>query len=186
MGQELQGLFLKSRSSFYRAKNLTTLKKVSDLKNSALYKALRSGVLKKKPTLFPKSSLLVPFDNSLTPLLGVWKKLGLGLSEREASFFASTGGPSFLTLMKTVSILEKTSIVVYGTTRASTKKNQALVEGPLALLKGNSNQGTSPSEGGDLILNYIVEDGFMELWPSVDLRPMVLTLVVFNPSVYFV
>lgn len=185
LGQELGSLFLRSRASFYKAKNLATLKKIAKLKTGPLYKALRSKILKKRAILFPKSDLLVPFENPLYPLLGFWEKFGLNLSERESSFFSSAKAPSFSTLVKTVSVLEKASLVIYGTAKASTKKNQALVEGPLALLKGggDKNDLATPSSGGSgLVLSYIVEDGFVELWPNIDLRPLTLTLIVFSPT----
>lgn len=74
---------------------------------------------------------------------------------------------------------------MYATTKGSAKEGRALVEGPLALPKGGDKKGdlnTASCEGENLVLNFMIEDGFMELWPSVDLRPLVLTFVVFNPT----
>lgn len=69
LGQELQGLFLKTRASFYKAKSLAALKRVAKLRAGVFYKALRFKVLKKRPTLCPKSDLSIPFENPLRPLL---------------------------------------------------------------------------------------------------------------------
>lgn len=68
--QELRSLFLKSRSSFYRTKNLAAITKIVRAKKSLFYKALRSRALKTQATFFPKSNILVPFESSLSPLFG--------------------------------------------------------------------------------------------------------------------
>jgi hypothetical protein len=70
LGQELQSLFLKTRASFYKTKNLAVLKRASKLRTGVFYKALRFKVLNKKTTLSPKSDLSIPFENPMRPLLG--------------------------------------------------------------------------------------------------------------------
>ncbi len=69
LGQELRSLFLKTRASFYKTKNLAVLKRASKLRTGVFYKALRFKVLNKKPNLSPKSDLSIPFENPLRPLL---------------------------------------------------------------------------------------------------------------------
>lgn len=182
----VRDLFFRAKALFRRRKGLNFIMRLLRLRSRIFYKSLRLGTFKKKPTLFPKSTTVLPFGNPLRPLLPGWAALGFNLSEHEKLFFSSAKTPSLTTLVRSVSIMEKAALLVYGSVEAPSKKRKALVRGSLGTptkgAGGKAGQGPAQVDGKGLVLNFISEDGFIEPWLTINLAPLTLTLAVLSST----
>lgn len=87
-------------------------------------------------------------------------------------------------LVKTLSLLERVSLLVNATACFPPRGGKAFIGESLFFLRENKeggNKGPESVDGGSFILNYTVGGGHLELWPKIDLRPFVLTQASLNP-----
>lgn len=182
----VRDLFFRAKALFRRRKGLNFIKRLLRLRSRVFYKSLRLRTFKKRPTFFPKSTSVLPFSNPLRPLLPGWAALGFNLSEHEKLFFSSAKTPSLTTLVRSVSIMEKAALLIYGSVEAPSKKRRALVRGSLGTLikgaSGKAGQGPAQVDGRGLVLNFLSEDGFIEPWLTINLAPLTLTLAVLSTT----
>lgn len=161
------------------------------MKSRLLFKLVRFKALRgpKKASFGSKSKIRVPLTNSLTPLTGAWSKFFFSFSRREGSALASLKTPSLAYLVRTVSLLERVSLLVNATTTFPSVGRGAFLGESLSFLhesKGGSGKSSKPVDGGSFILGYTVEGGYLDLWPRVDLKPFVMAQTSLSPllSVY--
>jgi hypothetical protein len=182
----LRDLFLRAKFLFRKRRGLSFIKRLARLRGGIFYKFLRLKTLKRRPVFFPKSALVLPFSSPLRPLSPSWAALGFNLSEHERLFFSSAKTPSLTTLVRSISIIEKTTLLIYGATGIPTREGGAFVRGSLGTLveEPTDQVGAEAAQvdGKGLVLSLLAEDGFVEPWPTINLVPLILTLVVFNPT----
>lgn len=174
------------RRFFLRTWAVPAIKKtIGWFENKFLYRLLRLGALKKKKVFCPQSLASLPFNSTARNLRSKLSRFGFNLSQREVSVFASLKGGSLTNTVKVVTLLEKTSLVVYGTTCIAPNEGEPTIEGPLAFQHDNGSPGDEseplPIDMATLVLNYSIEDGFLDPWPRVRLGPLLLTQVSLTP-----
>jgi hypothetical protein len=183
---------LKKKSFLLSSKHLSQtyrmrahlVKKLLRSKNKGLFKLLRLRHLKSAKEVCPKSKIRIPLGYGLGPLRGVWSKFFLNFSQREKSNLLALGTPSLTCSIKAIGLLERVSLLVSSTPSFLKNTNKVFVGESLFLLKenkGGSDGGFKVVDGSSLVLDYTVQGGFIDLWPRLELRPLVLTKTTLSP-----
>jgi hypothetical protein len=178
--------FRESRALFFRAKGRFIPRRVALSTSGAFYRTLWSRGIKAAPRLSPQAHLRVPLENPLGPLASLWSRLGFNFHAREGRPVLPARASAFAALARAVATLERAPLLLYGGLKISARGGPIVVTGALSL--GGRGGGGRPTsmDGGSLVLNFVMEDGFVSPWPPTSLSPLVLTLVTLNAPLQLV
>lgn len=156
----------KSKGEGSRLRKIRAVKVFLNFRCKAFYKSLRLRGLRGIRKTNPHSTMETPNFSSLVPLRSIWSAFFFNLSDKEAFSLESTKAPSLSLALKTISIIEKSSLIICGTTVQPHKGQEPYLGGSLFLINRGveeNQEGSEPIDCSSLILSYIVEDGFVEL-----------------------